>query len=71
MKEHLQELKAGGRPMTKNELKIKELQQKIDRAISFIHILKNNLKDYTEYEEYTKIFNEMLNDILEALGDKE
>lgn len=48
-----------------------ELKTKIDRAISFIHLLKNNLKDYTEYEEYTKIFNEMLNDILEILGDKE
>ncbi len=27
MKEHLQQLKTGGRPMTKNELKIKELEQ--------------------------------------------
>lgn len=48
-----------------------EKQQKIDLAISFIKILQNNLKDYTEYEEYTKIFNEMLKDILQILGDKD
>lgn len=49
----------------------KQLKETIDRVISFIKILQNNLKDYTEYEEYTNIFNEMLKDILKILGDKE
>jgi len=44
MKEHLQELKAGGRPMAKNELKIKELQQE-----------NKQLKELTDkYEEEHK-----------------
>ena len=69
MNDYLQDLKAGGRPMTKNELKIKELQQRIDKAISYIYVLKNNIKDFkTEYKE--DMLN-MLDDIGNILGDKE
>lgn len=50
---------------------INKKQEKIDRALSFICILHNNLKDYSEYEEYTNIFNEMLKDIEEILGGVE
>lgn len=52
-------------------LEISKLKNRIDRALSYIGLLYNNLKDYTEYEEYTNIFNEMLKDIEEILGDKE
>lgn len=56
---------------TENErlnLQIDELEQRIDRAISYIYILKNNVKDFkTEYKE--DMLN-MLDDIGNILGDK-
>ena len=51
-----------------HKIAFEDLQPRIDRALSFIGILHNNLKDYTEYQEYTDIFNEMLKDIEEILG---
>ena len=69
MNDYLQDLKTGGRPMTKNELKIKELQQRIDKAIEYI---KNNW-----YSKNTRNIDELHSlgdwrlDLLEILGDKE
>jgi Zn-dependent M16 (insulinase) family peptidase len=61
MKEYLQELKVGGRPMTKNELKIKELEQRIDKAIEYIKsYLPNYDFDHSNLEK-----------LLEILGDRE
>lgn len=48
---------------------IDELEEKIDKAISYIYVLKNNVKDFkTEYKE--DMLN-MLDDIGNILGDKE
>ena len=45
------------------------LHLKIDKAISYIYVLKNNVKDFkTEYKE--DMLN-MLDDIGNILGDKE
>lgn len=35
MKGHIEDILVGGRPMTKNEIKIKELQDRIDKAIEY------------------------------------
>lgn len=43
MKEHIEDILVGGRPMTKNEIKIKELQDRIDKAIEYI---EKDLKSY-------------------------
>ena len=66
MKEHLQEIKIGGRPMTKNELKIKDLQDKINKLIKYIKEQKTFAKE-VENEYAIQICNQAL----EILGDKE
>ena len=66
MKEHLQEIKIGGRPMTKNELKIKDLKEKINKLIKYIKEQKTFAKE-VENEYAIQICNQAL----EILGDKE
>ena len=72
MKEHLEELKLGGRTLTKNEIKIKDLQQRIDKAIEYINkITLVILKDYEKYKD-TPLKNTMIGkDLLEILGGED
>jgi hypothetical protein len=64
MKEHLQEIKIGGRPLTKNELKIKDLQDKINKLIKYIKEQKTFAKE-AENEYAIQICNQTL----KILGD--
>ena len=71
MNDYLQDLKAGGRQMTKKEIKIKELQTRIDKAIEYI---KNHQEKRTYYTpeqrwETTKYFVKGYYELLEILGD--
>ena len=66
MKEHLQEIKIGGRPMTKNELKIKDLKDKINKLIKYIKEQKIFAKE-VENEYAIQICNQAL-EILDNLG---
>ena len=66
MNDYLQDLKVGGRLMTKNELKIKELQQRIDKAIEYIELW--HYRNDFRVNSFTKGVKE---DLLEILGDKE
>lgn len=67
MKEHLEGLKLGGRAMTKNEIKIKELQQRIDKAIEYI---KQNIDNTGWLEIGGNCVKELL-EILEGNNEKD
>lgn len=80
MNDFLQELKVGGRPMTKNELKIKELKKKYENAVADYELekYKNSkaieyIKEHSDKLKTTRVpkidFN--YNEVLEILGDKE
>lgn len=68
MNNYLQDLKAGGRPMTKKEIKIKELQERIDKAIDFIK--ENANYDISIKQCRDNLFDCECDDLLEILGDK-
>ena len=71
MNDYLEDLKAGGRPMTKKEIKIKELQTKIDKAIAYIKTCNDKEKLESMFLDESYISNYGAKELLEILGDKE
>lgn len=64
MKGHIEDILVGGRPMTKNEIKIKELQDRIDKAIEYLE--DEDLTDSANYHQYD-IKEELKEDLLGIL----
>jgi methionine aminopeptidase len=65
---HLEELKIGGRPMTKNEIKIKELEERIDKAIEDLkRTIKFNKHYKDKYNEWVNVDVDHIKYLLEIL----
>ena len=67
MNEHLQDLKSGGRPMTKLELANKEIER-LNNIVN--EVINYTTKQMKKYEGYDRDFEIVLSNIVVMLGSE-